>query len=138
MKFRNYVLVGLITVLLSIVTIVSQPSTAHAIGKYSYSFISVQYSIPKSWRGTYTHNHQVMRFNTHSISRNGKTLYKSTWHGYHKLAFAKTIDLGHYLINAYAKVGYESSQGWKLSHKNGKKVLTNYQNEGNRVVWYQK
>jgi len=135
LKLKKYIL--LITAILFLST-TAITSKALAAKRYAYQFTSVRYSIPKSWRGSYTHHHKTMKFNAHSITLNGKTLYKSTWHGHHKLAFATTLAKGQYLINAYAKVGYQSSQSWKLSHKDGKRILINYQNQGHKVVWYRK
>lgn len=133
MKIKNLIIAG-VAILAFGVGLIDHPSIAQA---YAYNFSKpVHHYVPRSWRGTYTHGSRIMTFNTYSISLDGSTLYKSNWSGYRNLAFAKMPRSTHYLINAYAKVGYQSSQSWRLTTKNGQKVLINYQNMGNTTVWY--
>lgn len=99
---------------------------------------------PSSWRGTYyTTDGDTMNVNTYSVVLNGKTMYKSSWNGWRKLSFARigagdAITHKHkvYTFNSLAKYGYQSSRQWRLTTKNGKKELINYQNMGNVIVWH--
>lgn len=101
---------------------------------------------PSSWRGTYyTTDGDTMNVNTYSIVLNGKTMYKSSWSGWRKLSFARirasdAITHKHkvYTFNSLAKYGYQSSRQWRLTTKNGKKELINYQNMGYVVVWHKR
>lgn len=101
---------------------------------------------PSSWRGTYyTTSGDTMNVNKYSIVLNGKTMYKSSWSGWRKLSFARisssdAITHKHkvYTFNLLAKYGYQSSRQWRLTTKNGKKELINYENMGYVVVWHKR
>lgn len=68
--------------------------------------------MPKSWRGSYTASSgSTLQVNTYSIALNGQTYYKSSWHGWKKLAFGK-VTATRYTLNKLAKYGYQSSRQW--------------------------
>ena len=99
---------------------------------------------PSSWRGSYyTTSGDTMKVNKYSVAFNGKTLYKSSWRSWHKLSFARigagdAITHKHkvYTFNSLAKYGYQMSGQWRLSSKNSKKELINYENMGVILVWH--
>lgn len=76
-----------------------------------------------------------MKVKTYSVELNGKTIYKNSWAGWRKLAFAK-VGIRNYTFNALAKYGYQSSRRWHLKYKNGKKELINLQVMGYITVWH--
>ncbi|EHO47193.1 hypothetical protein HMPREF9104_03094 [Lentilactobacillus kisonensis F0435] len=76
-----------------------------------------------------------MKVKTYSVELNGQTIYKNSWAGWRKLAFAK-VGIRNYTFNALAKYGYQSSRRWHLKYKNGKKELINLQVMGYITVWH--
>ncbi|WP_461243620.1 hypothetical protein [Secundilactobacillus muriivasis] len=135
MKLSKYVLLG-VTALSLGAGLAATTETANAA---TYT--------PRSWRGTYYMNtdsgRSYMKVNTYSVVLNGKTMYKNTWSGWKKLSFkrissADAVTKKHklYTFNSLAKYGYQSSRQWRLTTKNGKKELINYQVQGYIDVWH--
>ncbi|MFC6255403.1 hypothetical protein ACFP1H_12495 [Secundilactobacillus hailunensis] len=141
MKLKQYAF-GAITVLS--LEIGFQINLQHAKADTYYATTGVKHYMPKSWRGTYyTTAGDVMKVSTYSISQNGKNVYKSSWHGWRKLAFGRINPLyattrKHkvYTLNASAKYGYETSHEWRLTRKNGKAELIHYGAMGSLSIWH--
>lgn len=134
MRIKQGLLLGITTLTFGGLIAFSASSTVSASNYFPVHYYHTY--TPRSWRGTYTNSYgSTMNVNTYSVALDGKTIYKNTWSGWHKLAFAK-VDSSHYTFNALAKYGYQSSRRWRLKYKSGKKELINYQAMGYTTVWH--
>lgn len=134
MKFKKSILVGVTA--FSFGGLIAFNSS-HTVSASNYFPVRHYHTYtPRSWRGSYyTAYGDTMKVKTYSVELNGKTIYKNSWAGWRKLAFAK-VGIRNYTFNALAKYGYQSSRRWHLKYKNGKKELINLQVMGYITVWH--
>lgn len=134
MKFKKSILVGVTA--FSFGGLIAFNSS-HTVSASNYFPVRHYHTYtPRSWRGSYyTAYGDTMKVKTYSVELNGQTIYKNSWAGWRKLAFAK-VGIRNYTFNALAKYGYQSSRRWHLKYKNGKKELINLQVMGYITVWH--
>lgn len=134
MKFKKSILVGVTA--FSFGGLIAFNSS-HTVSASNYFPVRHYHTYtPRSWRGSYYTAHgDTMKVKTYSVELNGQTIYKNSWAGWRKLAFAK-VGIRNYTFNALAKYGYQSSRRWHLKYKNGKKELINLQVMGYITVWH--
>lgn len=134
MKFKKSILVGVTA--FSFGELIAFNSS-HTVSASNYFPVRHYHTYtPRSWRGSYyTAYGDTMKVKTYSVELNGQTIYKNSWAGWRKLAFAK-VGIRNYTFNALAKYGYQSSRRWHLKYKNGKKELINLQVMGYITVWH--
>lgn len=116
--------VAVITAASFIFTVFVNHEPAQAADTY-YHVGTIHSSTPTSWRGNWysyvNGKFCLTQINKYSVTQkyNGKqhTLYKSTWKGYRKLAFAKISGTNRYTFNAYATKAYQSDRGWRKTHR---------------------
>ncbi|MEE8824020.1 hypothetical protein LASUN_10870 [Lentilactobacillus sunkii] len=98
--------------------------SVHAADTY-YKVGKIHSTTPTSWRGNWysyvNGKFCLTQVNKYSVTQkyDGKkhTLFKSSWKGYRKLAFAKINGTNRYTFNALAKKAYQSDKGWRVSHR---------------------
>lgn len=127
-----------------IMTIILNNPSAQAADTY-YKVGKIHTTTPTSWRGNWysyvNGKFCLTQINKSSVTQkyNGKkhTLFKSTWKGYRKLAFAKISGTNRYTFNAYAAKAYQSDRGWRIAHRTVESqnisVLRDYSGGGSYV-----
>lgn len=88
MKFKKSILVGVTA--FSFGGLIAFNSS-HTVSASNYFPVRHYHTYtPRSWRGSYyTAYGDTMKVKTYSVELNGKTIYKNSWAGWRKLAFAK-------------------------------------------------
>lgn len=128
MKLKNCVLVGITVLSMGIGFQINQTSV-HAAVHY----------MPKSWRGSYyTTSGRSLSVKAYSVAFDGKTLYKSSGHGWHRISFSRVGNFHHHKVYQFnnAKYEYQSSHMWRIAYKHGHKELINYAEMGYVQVWH--
>lgn len=90
-----------------------------------YKVGKIHTTTPTSWRGNWysyvNGKFCLTQVNKYSVAQKYKgkkhTLFKSSWKGYRKLAFAKISGTNRYTFNAYATKAYQSDRGWRITHR---------------------